>query len=246
MTVGHAPLVAIGIFVVYTAVVAALWKVNKVDYAAVADSRDSVIRGIVVPIGIGGVLLAVATTVLGWWHPVLFQDGRTGPAWVLVVPVLLGLVGLLGTLNIDWRSPKAPLLPWLALGVVLVGFAEELVCRGILIVGGRQGGWSELVVVIVSCVLFGLLHGINAFFGQSLRQTVTQIVTATIIGASLYATRMSTGTLIVCMLLHALWDFGTLGQASTGRETRPVVGFIALATFAVGLVGAGVIIHAAT
>jgi membrane protease YdiL (CAAX protease family) len=203
-----------------------------------------VVRGIVVPIGLGGVLLAVATTVLGWWHPVLFQEGRTGPAWILVVPVLFGLVGLLGTANIDWRSPKVTMLPWLALGVLLVGFAEEVASRGILIVGGRDGGWPELVVVVVSCVLFGLLHGINALFGQSLRLTVTQVLMATVVGAALYSTRMSTGTLIACMLLHALWDFGTLGQSATGRAQRPVIGILALVTYAAGLVAAGVVIAA--
>jgi membrane protease YdiL (CAAX protease family) len=245
MSVDHPALVAIGVFVAYTALVSVIWKINKVDYDALADSRATVVRGIVVPIGVGGVFLAIATTVLGWWHPVLFQDGRTGPAWVLVVPVLLGLVGLLGTANIDWRSSKASLLPWLALGVLLVGFAEETVTRGILLVGGRDAGWSELVVVVVSCVLFGLLHGINAFFGQSLQLTVTQIVMATVVGAAFYATRMSTGTLIVCMLLHALWDFGTLGQTATGRTQRAAVGFLGLATYAVGLVGAAFVIAAA-
>jgi membrane protease YdiL (CAAX protease family) len=244
MYVDHAPLVAIGVFVVYTALVAVLWKVNKVDYSAIAESRDAVVRGIVVPIGVGAVFLAVVTTMLGWWHPVLFQDGRTGPTWVVVVPVLLGLVGLLGSANIDWRSPKAALLPWLALGVLLVGFSEETLTRGILIVGGRDGGWSELVVVIVSCVLFGLLHGINAFFGQSMQLTITQIVMATVVGAAFYATRMSTGTLIVCMLLHALWDFGTLGQAATGREQRPAVGLLSLTTYGIGLVATGFVIAA--
>jgi membrane protease YdiL (CAAX protease family) len=80
---------------------------------------------------------------------------------------------------------------------------EEMLARGILIVGGRDAGWSELVVVLVSCALFGLLHGINAFFGQSLQTTVQQIVFATVMGASFYAIRMSTGTLVVCMLRRA-------------------------------------------
>ena len=244
MTVDHAPLVAIGVFVGYTAVVAVVWKVNKVDYDALAESRATVVRGIVVPIGLGGLLLAVVTTVLGWWSPVLSQGGRTGPAWVIVVAVLMGLVGLLGALNIDYSSPQRAVLPVLAVGVLIVGFSEELLCRGLLIVGGRDGGWSELVVVVVSCLLFGLLHGINAFFGQSLSTTVTQIVMATVMGAAFYAVRMSTGTLVVCMLLHALWDFATLGQTATERKQKPAAGLIALATFVVGLVAAGFVIAA--
>jgi membrane protease YdiL (CAAX protease family) len=244
MVVENAPLVAIGVFVAYTTLVAVLWKVNKVDYDAIASSRESIVRGIVVPIGLGGLLLVVATTVLGWWRPVLVQDPRVGPTWVLVVPVLFGLVGLLGALRVDVRSEKARLLPWLAIGVLLVGFAEETVTRGILIVGGREGGWSELVVVLVSCLLFGLLHGINAFFGQSLPTTVVQVVTATCAGAALYSVRMSTGSLVVCMLLHALWDFGTLGQAATGREQKPAIGLLGLATYVVGLVAAVFVVAA--
>jgi membrane protease YdiL (CAAX protease family) len=222
----HPALVAIGIFVAYTVLVAVLWRVNGVRYDAIAESRGSVVRGIVVPIGLGGVLLAVATTWLGWWHPVLVQEHRAA-AWTLVVPVLVGLVGLLGALNIDYRSEARGVLPWLAVGVLIVGFSEEMLARGILIVGGRDSGWSELVVVLVSCAL---------------QATVQQIVFATVMGASFYAIRMSTGTLIVCMLTHALWDFATLGQTTTGRGQKPAVGFLALATFAVGLVAAGVIV----
>ena len=32
---------------------------------------------------------------------------------------------------------------------------------------------------------------------------------------------MTTGSLVVAMLLHALWDFGLLGTAATDRTVRP-------------------------
>ena len=50
---------------------------------------------------------------------------------------------------------------------------------------------------------------------------------------------MTTGSLIVAMVLHALWDFGTLGILATDRQQRPVAGILALATFliAAGAVG---------
>jgi len=73
---------------------------------------------------------------------------------------------------------------------------------------------------------------------------VTQIVMATVVGAAFYATRMSTGTLLVCMVLHALWDFGTLGQTTTGRPQKPLAGVLVLATFALGLVATGFIVAA--
>jgi membrane protease YdiL (CAAX protease family) len=68
---------------------------------------------------------------------------------------------------------------------------------------------------------------------------------ATVMGAAFYAVRMSTGTLAVCMLLHALWDFATLGQTATDRTQKRAAGLVALATFVVGLVGAAVVIAAA-
>ena len=36
-----------------------------------------------------------------------------------------------------------------------------------------------------------------------------------------------TGTLLVCMVLHALWDFGTIGNDTTGGTNYAAV-FVAL------------------
>ena len=237
--------IAIAVFVAYLAVVVVLWRVNHVRYDALVESRDTVVRGIVIPIGLGAVLLAVATTWLGWWEPALFEDPRSGPAWALAVPGLFAVAALLGVSAIDFRSPRAKLLPVLAVGVVLVGFAEELATRGVLIVGGRDGGWSEAAVFFVSTGFFALLHGVNAFFGQSWRVTATQVAVAFLAGTALYVTRMTTGTLLVCMLLHAVWDFGTLGTAATEGETRPVTVLALIATFLLGLVAAWFVVTGA-
>jgi membrane protease YdiL (CAAX protease family) len=145
----------------------------------------------------------------------------------LVVPVLVGLAALINIATIDWRSPKARLLPLLVVGVALVGFAEELVTRGQLAVGLREGGAGELVVWLVTSALFGLLHGINALFGQSGRQTVVQVVAAFFAGTAFFVTVAATGTLVAAMVLHALWDLGTLGIQATGRQQRPAAGLLA-------------------
>lgn len=228
--------VALLTFVVYTAVVATLWAVNKVDYETIADSKSNAIRGLVVPIGIGAGLLAVATTWFGWWDQVLFEDPRSGPAWAWAVPVLVAVVVLLRLITVDWRSPKAAaLLPTLAVGTLFVGFAEELLTRGIVIVGLRSG-MAELWVWIGSCALFGVLHGINVLFGQSRSDTIQQIVFAFVMGSSFYVTRQVTGTLIVGMVLHAVWDFGFLATEATDREQSKVAGVLNLLTLALGLV----------
>jgi uncharacterized protein len=175
----------------------------------------------------------VATTWLGWWQPVLFEADRSGPAWATVVPVLFGVAALAGVAGIDWRSPRARrVLPILAVGVLLVGFAEELLARGLLVVGARDSGWGSWAVSRLSTGLFALLHGLNAFFGQSVRATVLQIGASFLGGSALYVTRLSAGTLILCMVLHAVWDFGTLGSVATDAKPRVVAVIAVLACYA--------------
>jgi membrane protease YdiL (CAAX protease family) len=237
--------VAIGILVAYLVIVAILWRVTGTRYDALVDSRDHVIKGIVLPIGVGAVFLAIATTLLGWWQPALIQDPRSGPTWALIAPLLFGVVAVLNVATIDFRSPKARVLPLLLVGTLLVGFAEELATRGLPVVGLRDAGASEWVVWLVTSLLFALLHGMNALFGQSVRDTVVQMVTSFLAGTVLYVTRMTTGTLIVAMLLHALWDFGTLGVQAKDREQKPLAGVLALVMMLVGLIAVGFVVTSA-
>jgi hypothetical protein len=73
-------------------------------------------------------------------------------------------------------------------------------------------------VWFLSVLLFGLLHSVNFFFGQSLEQTVFQMVFAATLGTAFYVTRRVLATIVVGMLLHATWDFGVLGADATGGE----------------------------
>lgn len=242
MSIDQPILTSIGAFLVYLLIVAVLWRVTGTRYDALVDSRDHVVRGIILPIGIGAAFLAVVTTWLGWWPEALFEGSRSGPVWALIVPVMFGLVAVLNIASIDFRSPKRSILPFVLAGTLLVGFSEELVSRGLLVVGLREGGASEWLVWLVTSAMFALLHAINAFFGQSVRTTLVQVVAAFLAGTVLYVTLMTTGTLIVAMVLHALWDFGTFGIMATDRAQKPAAGILALLTFAAGLVAVGFVV----
>lgn len=226
---------ALVVYVLYLAVVGGLWRWRRVDYRTLADSTETIRDGIVVPIGIAMLVPIVAATVLGWWGPILDQP-RLGPSWALIAPIAVGLAALSGILGIDRRSPGVSKLPMLGLGVLFVGISEELLARGILVVGAREAGWSELAVFALSTGLFALLHGLNGFFGQSPRMTATQIVLAFVAGSAFYVTRMSTGSLVLCMVLHAAWDFGIFGEQATGAAPRPVQAVLTLVAYAAGLV----------
>ena len=208
------------VYVVYAAVVLALWRWKHVDYTRLAESRERARDGIVLPIGIGLLVPVVAVTALGWWGSVLTQ-ARTGPAWALVVPVLLGLTAVVGMVSIDWRGPAAATLPVIALGVLLVGVAEELVARGVLVAGPQKAGWTAVGVFLLSSVLFALLHAINGFVGLPWPSVAGQLVLSFLGGVAFYVTLFATGSLVVGMVLHAAWDFATLGMAASGRTPKP-------------------------
>ncbi len=244
MSPGNPAVAALAVFVAYTVLVGVLWRLTGTRYDHLVDSRSTILRGIVLPIGLGGLLLAVMTTWFGWWESALLP-GASGPSWALVVPLLFAVVAVLNIASIDWRSAKARLLPLLLLGTALVGFAEELASRGQLAVGLRESGASEVTVWLVTSILFALLHGMNVLFGQSGRTTLLQIVAAFFAGTVLYITMMTTGSLIVAMVLHALWDFGTLGILATDRQQKPVAGILALATFLIAAGTVGFVLAAA-
>ncbi len=61
-------------------------------------------------------------------------------------------------------------------------------------------------------------------------------------GSALYVTVMATGSLLVAMVLHALWDFGTLGILATERQQKPLAGLLAFAMFGLAAVAAVVVV----
>ena len=107
---------------------------------------------------------------------------------------LPGLGALLGGFGPADRS--AGYLLALAMGTLLVGFSEEMLTRGTGLVGLR-GGFGEPVAWFFSCLLFGLLHALNIFFGQAFGATAQQIGLAFFAGSVLYITRRVAGTLIL-------------------------------------------------
>jgi membrane protease YdiL (CAAX protease family) len=91
--------------------------------------------------------------------------------------------------------------------MVLVGTTEEVTFRGILLVGGRDVFESERAAVLFSSALFGLFHLPNILIGAGTSETLRQVVSTAVIGTAIYALRRSTGTLVACIALHAVYDF---------------------------------------
>lgn len=216
------------------------------DYPSLGETVDSVVRALVVPEGIAALALAVVVTALGWWRIATVDTTRSPLRWTWIAPALILVVCLVRLPLVDWTA-----LPWhyfllLGIGVLFVGVFEELMTRGVLLVGLRRR-LPEFGVWIVSCVLFGLLHLLNALAGAGIGPTLIQVVFAASFGSVLYVARRLSGGLLLPVLLHAFWDFGSIAVSATARGdlgTMAIAGVIGIGAFAVlalGIVAGGLV-----
>jgi membrane protease YdiL (CAAX protease family) len=168
--------------------------------------------------------------------------------WVAVVLVLVPVV--LHLVATDWSSYDVTvILTVFALGLC-IGFAEEVLTRGVAVTMLRRAGYGEKVVMVLSSLLFALLHASNLVSGQDLLTVGTTVVFAFGFGTMMYLSMRITGSIVPAILLHAATDPTTI-LATGGIDTHGAnagsdalnafagtfnVVFVALAVLAVFLV----------
>ncbi|MGZ6036736.1 MAG: CPBP family intramembrane glutamic endopeptidase [Myxococcaceae bacterium] len=228
MRLGPRPLTGFLAFLGYLAVFYAVWAVNGVDYATISDTADNILKWIVAPLAFGALYLVIAVTALGWWRPALLEVTKAKPRWLIVGPVFMAVAAVVMIIVADKRDTTATMFWFILIGSLLVGFCEELVTRGVLVVGFR-GAWNEPKVWFVSTLLFALMHLPNWVFGAG-PAALAQVGLAFASGSMLYLTRRVTGSLIFAMLLHGLWDFSAfIGEPNLiASAILPVNGILAL------------------
>src|SRR6476661_7951990 len=79
------PALGLAAYLTYVATIFVVGLVMGVDYDEIADAAGNLVKGIIVPVALGSVLMAAFATRLGWWRPVL-RERPTGSRWLLVVP----------------------------------------------------------------------------------------------------------------------------------------------------------------
>ena len=201
----------------YLAIFFATWTINGVDYLRIGESAVTTKLWYAFPTLFGCAFLVVAISKLGWWRVVLFDTSKSGPVWVWILPpVIFGIIfSNFAGLAFDRLSPE--LLLWSTLGAVGVGFGEEMITRGSMIVGLRSR-FPETRVWLISTVLFSALHVPNVIFGLPLLAMPVQVLLTFIFGSGMYAIRRTSGTLILPMVLHGLWDSSLFLSVATGVE----------------------------
>ncbi|MDK3074454.1 CPBP family intramembrane metalloprotease [Sedimentitalea sp. JM2-8] len=226
----------VAIYLGYVALIFTAWVVIGVDYRKLVGA-DVVFKSVVLPLTLGALLLVPAVTWLGWWRPVMIEERRGGPAWTMwaILAVMAAMI-VTGLASTDWSALAVGHVALIALAGVLVGFNEEALTRGILIVGFRGSIRSEVWVCIWSAALFGLLHLINAFFGLGLVGGLLQVVMAGCAGLGFYVLRRVSGGLLLPMAMHGLWDFASFTHQASGSEPAAISPVFQFGTYLVSII----------
>lgn len=122
--------------------------------------------------------------------------------------------------NVDYSAYSPGEILLLVAAALVIGVNEEIVTRGILLIGLRNSGVSEWTAWLASLVVFALLHLVNVLGGAANLTLLVVVVTG---GTLLYVSRRVFNHLFAPIILHALYDtafFLLTGIYLTG-ETLP-------------------------
>lgn len=131
-----------------------------------------------------------------------------------VLPLLVTLVNFpFSALILNAARITRAELVWLfIIKCLLIGLSEELLFRGIIFYSlsdyFKRKGRSCFLPVLLSSVIFALFHFINLFEGAGIFPVLQQVGYSFLIGAMLAVVLLKTKNIWLCILLHALFDFG--------------------------------------
>lgn len=169
-------------------------------------SASTVAITLLLPVVVGSlILLAFAASVK--WLPELFgrQPGR-GRGWMWVAPIVVILAAALRAAGTDWSSYSIGVVLVTFAAGLFVGLSEELLTRGLAVNLLRKGGYSERWVMVLSSLIFALLHSTNLLSGQALGTVLITMAFTFVFGVAMYLTLRVTGSLVCPILLHAITD----------------------------------------
>ena len=98
------------------------------------------------------------------------------------------------------------------LSMILVGYVEEMIFRGFLFQAMLAKG-KAITAITVSALTFGIGHIVNLFAGQTGPETILQIIFAVSWGFILTMVFYRGGSLIPCIIAHAMIDVFSLFAA---------------------------------
>lgn len=228
--------IGLSIWMAYNVIIFATWAAVGADYTNLAGA-EVILQRLVLPEVLGAIFIVFAVSRLGWWPRVLQEEQRAHPHWTMWVFLLFALAFVLILLaGTGWSEIAIWHIAMIAIACSLIGFNEEVLTRGVLIFAARGSMRHEVFVWLFSTALFGLMHVPNGFFGIGLTGSTTQAIFTFLLGSGLYLLRRVSGTILLPVMVHALWDFSTFTHQVTNPGVPLLATLIQFLTYFIALV----------
>jgi hypothetical protein len=134
----------------------------------------------------------------------------------------------------DLSSKQWGLLASVTFCTFLVGFSEELVFRGIILKGflEKHGVFFSM---LMSAVLFSLLHSVNVFGGMPFIVMLVQLIMTFLLGMVFAPLAIKLNNITPLILFHFIWDMLLFSSPIIGSSATGIAGFILFLHIAVGI-----------
>ncbi|HEM2714790.1 TPA: CPBP family intramembrane metalloprotease [Streptococcus suis] len=110
----------------------------------------------------------------------------------------------------------------LIIDTALIGIAEEVMYRGILL-GAMAKKMNPLIAILLSSILFCSLHLLNVIGGLSVSELIGQLGSTFVMGVFLGAMYLDTRNILFPIIFHSSWDYILLSDSLADVEFLPVV-----------------------
>jgi uncharacterized protein len=208
--------------------------IDQIDTENILATPQSIFFGIAAPIIVGAILLLLFAWSVGWLKPLFSKQPIAGRPWMWIAPAIVLVAAALRIAGTDWSSYTAGVVLTMFATGLAVGLAEELATRGLAVTLLRKAGYSERIVMVLSSLLFALMHSVNLFTQPVVNVLLTMGFTF-VFGVAMYLTLRVTGNLIWPILLHAITDpttfLATGGVDATTGEISPLVNYAGYSTW---------------
>jgi hypothetical protein len=216
----------LGIFVVHVVLWIGLIRLvpgnDRVSFEFLGSVTMPWFRQFVIPLLVVLMFQLVVINRLGWTRTVLTEPSRSTRQWLWAFPAAIISLALTVFLAAGLSDASGSYFVGMTITMLLVGITEELTFRGIMQVGARRLLSREWQAVVFSSALFGLFHLPNILVGAPTGPTIGQVFQTALLGTAIYCVRRVSGSLIPCIVLHAVYDWLVIqGKAHTLVDSIP-------------------------
>ena len=122
---------------------------------------------------------------------------------------------------------RIDLLGIYALYVISVALLEELIFRGVLLIIVsdylRNAKHKYIFTALICAAIFSLFHLTNLFAGMGIGYVLLQCLYTFLIGGMLIVTMFKSKNIWLCVLIHAIFDFGGLLTSIYVKEENQIL-----------------------